>query len=302
MENLENTGRRLALLSIGVSIGLAVIKIFAGIQANSTSLLSDGFESAADVVASVMVFIGLWLASRPPDSNHPYGHGRYDTLSGLGVGALLFLAGIGICVRGFLSMHDSQQLASYAVYVLLFSLVVKGILAFWKFRVGKRISSASLEADAWNDTADMISGLIALVAVGLSLWDPVNWRAADHIGGIIIGLVVVVLGIRVVLKTVDHLVDTMPDENLLAEIREVALSVPGAKGIEKCFARRTGLKYHVDLHLEVDPELTVRESHRIAKQVKVILKEELDWVADVLVHVEPSEGAFPASVGTTPHR
>jgi divalent metal cation (Fe/Co/Zn/Cd) transporter len=104
----------------------------------------------------------------------------------------------------------------------------------------------------------------------------------------VIGVIVFLLAFRLVRYTVDQLVDTMPDAARMAEIRMVAMSVPGAMGIEKCFARRTGLKYHVDLHLEVDPHMTVRESHYIATQVRVQIKETLGWVADVLVHVEPS--------------
>jgi cation diffusion facilitator family transporter len=124
--------------------------------------------------------------------------------------------------------------------------------------------------------------------VGLTLASPQVFGAADHLGGMIIGVIVFFLSIQVVRRTVGQLLDTSPEPRKLAEIRSAALSVPGALGIEKCLARRTGLKYHVDLHLEVDPEMTVRESHEIATEVKIQVKEKLPWVADVLVHVEPS--------------
>jgi cation diffusion facilitator family transporter len=131
-----------------------------------------------------------------------------------------------------------------------------------------------------------MSGAVALVAVILSIfWS--QFAAADHYGGFIIGLIVIFLGFRVVRETVLQLMDTMPDSKQMAQIREVAMQVPGAKGIEKCFARKTGLRYHVDLHLEVDPDLTVRESHDIARAVKRKIRAEVDWVEDVLVHVEP---------------
>jgi cation diffusion facilitator family transporter len=127
------------------------------------------------------------------------------------------------------------------------------------------------------------------VATGglLSIFGPREWAAADHYGGCIIGLIVVFLGLRVSRETVRYLVDTMPDETQVAQIRAAALRVAGARGIEKCFARKTGLRYHVDLHLEVDPELTVRASHEIAHLVRDAVKSELAWVEDVLVHVEP---------------
>jgi divalent metal cation (Fe/Co/Zn/Cd) transporter len=125
------------------------------------------------------------------------------------------------------------------------------------------------------------------------------------LGSIVIGFIVVFVGVRVVRRTVDQLTDTMPDDYSMKQIRAAANSVPGALGVEKCFARRTGFKYHVDLHLEVDPDLTVRESHEIAAQVKAQVKKRLNWVADVLVHVEPAPDAIrefqATSEGTTHH-
>ena len=146
----------------------------------------------------------------------------------------------------------------------------------------------SLHADAWHDITDLISTTVALIAIALTLLDPVRFHSADHLGGMLIGLIVIFLSVRVVRRTVEFLTDTMPGDDLMRQIRAVAATVPGALAIEKCWARRTGLKYHVDMHLEVDPGLTVRESHSIATQVRIAIKENLDWVADVLVHVEPS--------------
>ena len=159
-----------------------------------------------------------------------------------------------------------------------------------KFRVGRRIQSSSLVADAWNDAVDILSATAALVALSLTLYDPSHFLAADHYGGFTVGLVVVLTGLRVMRDTSLDLMDTMPEENSLEQIREVAMSVPGVLGVEKCFARKTGLQHHVDLHLEVDPNLTVRESHDIATSARIRLCEQLPWIADVLVHIEPAPG------------
>ena len=148
----------------------------------------------------------------------------------------------------------------------------------------------SWPADAWNDAVDILSGLAALTAVSVTLYDPQRFLAADHYGGFAVGLVVVFTGLRVARDTGLQLMDTMPDEHKMRTIREVAQEVVGVEGVEKCFARKTGLQYHVDLHLEVDPEITVRSSHDIAEQVRNRIREKLDWVADVLVHVEPRRG------------
>ena len=302
----ESVGERLALISVAAGALLSLTKILVGFAANSTSLVSDGFEGAADVVSSAIVFVGLHLAGRPADQNHPYGHGRFETLSGLAVGALLFLAGFLIFWRSAVTMDSGQEVRSFALYPLFLSVLVKITLGGWKFRVSRRIGSASLNADAWHDVTDLISTTVALIAIGLTLYDPKLFRGADRIGGMLIGLIVLVLSVRVVRQTVDFLTDTMPSNDLMRQIRGVAATVPGALAIEKCWARRTGLKYHVDMHLWVDPGLTVRESHSIATQVRVAIKENLEWVADVLVHIEPSQAVHlpdeAASLAVPPER
>jgi len=282
-------GRRIAILSIAVSAGLAIAKVLIGWMAGSTSVVADGLESAGDVIASSIVLFGLTVASIPPDREHPYGHGRAETLTGLAVGAILGAAGAAICIHA-LEHVDAVHTppAAYGMWPLLASIALKSGLSSMKFRVGRRIRSAALVADARNDTVDILSGTVALIALGLTLYDPSRFLAADHYGGFAVGLIVIFTGVRVVRETSLQLMDTMPDEALMNRIRAVALSVPGAHGVEKCFARKTGLQYHVDLHLEVDPNITVRQSHEIATQVRIALKERLDFIADVLVHVEPA--------------
>jgi len=288
----EKLARRVATASIGVSAVLAVVKIVIGLAANSVALVSDGFEATADFFTSSLVLAGLWVASKPADEDHPYGHGRFETLMGLAIGVMLVAAGTGICLRALEQRHDQHTPAFYAIWPLAGSIVLKSGLSAAKFHFSRRIGSAGLGADAWNDFVDILSGTVALIAVLVSIFAGGELSAADHYGGFIIGLIVVFIGLRVVRETVLQLMDTMPDEQQMAQIREAAMRVHGALGIEKCFARKTGLRYHVDLHLEVDPDLSVRASHEIATDVKRAIKSDLDWVEDVLVHVEPH---IPAS-------
>src|SRR5947209_6604065 len=256
-------------------------------KVGSAAVVSDGLEALGDALSSGFVYLGLWLASKPPDYEHPYGHGRYETLSGLAVGGILLLGGAGILWHGVTHFNERSHLQIYALYPLAATVILKVGLAGAKFRTGRRLASTAMEADGWHDLTDLASTGVAFLAVGLTLANPTRFGNADHIGGVVIGIIIVFLSIHVVRRTVDQLLDTMPESAKMCEIRQTALEVPGALGIEKCFARRTGLKYHVDLHLEVDPEMTVRESHDIASAVKFAIKEQLPWVADVLVHVEP---------------
>lgn len=283
-------GRRVALAGMAVSGSLAAIKIITGLLAGSTSVVADGVESASDVIASGIVLFGLMVAAKPADANHPYGHGRFETITGLGVATMLALTGAAICVKSMQQVYETHDPpASYAIWPLIGSIIAKSVMSLFKFHWGRRLRSDSLLADAWNDSVDILSGLVALAAVGLTLYDPSRFLAADHYGGLGVGLIVIFLGVRVAHETSLHLMDTMPSDEAMREIRAAALTVPGALGVEKCFARKTGLQYHVDLHLEVDPQMTVRDSHEIATAVRDRIRERLDWVADVLVHVEPHE-------------
>jgi cation diffusion facilitator family transporter len=281
-------GQRIALTSIGVSAVLAAIKIVVGLKASSTAVVSDGFESASDVLSSSIVFAGLVIASRPPDADHPYGHGRFEILSALFVGAILSATGALICFSSVQHAFGPPHVPQFfAIWPLLLSIGCKGVLWVFKRGYGRRMRSEALMADAWNDAMDVLSAVVALTGLSIALSNPGRFAVFDEAGGFGVGVVVVALGLRVMRDTALQLMDTMPDKALLDQIREVALAVPGALGIEKCLARKTGMEYHVDLHLEVDPNLTVQASHDIATQVRIVIKERLDWVADVLVHVEP---------------
>lgn len=284
----ELAGRRIAIASMVISAGLAAAKIIIGLHASSTATVSDGIESAGDVLASGLVLLGLIIAAKPPDAEHPYGHGRLETLSALAVGMMLVTTGVLIAVESLhLSHGPGHPPLAYAIWPLIASIVIKLVLSISKRHYGRRIQSSGLVADAWNDAVDVLSGATALLGLSLTLLYPERFPAADRIGGSAVGVIVIFLGIHVVHDTVVQLMDTMPNPEAMARIRAVGLAVPGVLGIEKCFARKTGLKWHVDLHLEVDPAMSVYDSHEIATQVRERIRSEIDWVADVLVHVEP---------------
>lgn len=287
----QKTGRHIALLSMGLSAALATSKIAVGLAAQSAAVVSDGIESASDVVASGIVLFGLTIAAKPADEDHPYGHGRFELMAALLVGFLLAGTGLWICFRAMRHAQDNYTPAAFAIWPLIVSTFVKGAISIAKFRTGRRIRSEALIADGWNDTVDILSGLVALSAVSLSIWFPGQFAAADRYGAFAVGLIVIFLGLRVMRETALQLADTMPDPRRLDDVRRAALTVPGALAVEKCFARKTGLGYHVDLHLEVDGEMTVRESHLLGHHVRDHILAKLPWVADVLVHVEPHAAA-----------
>ena len=281
--------RRVARISIAVSCGLAAANVAVGLTAGSASVFATGVEFLGDVVATTFVLIGMTLAARPADENHPYGHGRIEILAGLALGAILAAGGVGICWRSLQGVNDVHPPpGAYAIWPLVGSILVRGVMSTVKFRVGRRVGSASLTADAWNDAVDILSAAAALAALGLTLHDPVRFLAADHYGGCTVGLFVIYTGLRVMRDTAMDLIDTMPDQAVIDSIREAAREVAGVDGVEKCFARKTGFRHHVELHVEVNPAMTVAASHGIAMEVRRHIKKKLASVADVLVHIEPT--------------
>ena len=290
----SSSGRRVALAGLGASALLATLNIVVGIVTNSISVLATGLEFAGDVLASTVVLIGLIVAVRPADENHPYGHGRVETLAAFLVGVILVAGGIGICWNSLQAVGEFHAPPTRAaVTVLVIAIVVRGLMSVIKFRVGRRIQSAALVADAWNDTVDILAALTALTAVALVMYDSTRFLAADHYGGFAVGIIVVLTGLRVLREASLELMDTMPDGGMIDSVRAAASAVEGVRGIDKIRARKTGFKYHVDLHIEVDPRLTVAASHVIAGRVRTRVRAELTWVADVLVHVEPVAETSP---------
>lgn len=282
-------GRRLALTGMLVSAVLAALNVAVGQWTHSASLLATGVEFAGDVLASGVVWLGMTVGVRPADENHPYGHGRVETLAAFLVGLVLVAGGAGICWN---AVHDVAERhappSALALLTLLGVIAVRGAMSTMKFRAGRRIGSAALMADAWNDAVDILSAVVALAAVGAAIYGGERYLAADHYGAFAVGLIVVGTGLRVIHSASLDLVDTMPDPRMIELVRGVAMAVPGVAGIDKVHARRTGFRYHVDLHLEVPPEMTVLHSHALAGHVRSRIREQLRWVADVLVHVEPA--------------
>jgi len=283
------TGRRVALASIAASVLLASANIIVGLLTRSSSVLATGVEFAGDVLASSIVLLGMIVAVKPPDSDHPYGHGRIETLAAFVVGLILLAGGVGICWNSLRAIGDLHPPPSgSAVAVLIFAATVRGVMSAVKFRVGRRINSAALVADAFNDTVDILAAMVALTAVGLAMYDADRFLAADHYGGFAVGVIVVLTAMRVLRDAALELMDTMPSGEMIEHVRASAAQVPGVLGVDKSYARKTGFRYHVDLHIEVDPRLTVAESHAIAGRVRSRVRDEIGWVADVLVHVEPA--------------
>lgn len=286
--------RKVAMVSVATNIVLSLANVSVGLMAGSRSAVAAGVEFGADAVAALLVYGGLVLAARPPDREHPYGHGRAEIVTGLILGMMLVVTGFTIADQslvGFRLPHPPP--AAAAVVPLVIAALVKGVLMAVKFRYGRLVGSAALVADAWNDTVDILSAVAALVGLGLTVYDAQRFLAADHFGGVAVGVIVIGTGLMIIRNTSLELMDTMPSAVLIRAIRTSSHKIPGVRGVEKCWARKTGLRYHVDIHVEVDPAMPVVDAHDIAERVRHQIRGDLPQIADVLVHIEPAPKPAP---------
>ena len=266
--------KRVATVAIALNVALSATKLIVGHLAHSTAVFADGIENACDLFGSGIVLFGLHVAAQPPDRDHPYGHGRSETIAGLAVGFPLGVSGLVICYQSLHSIHvTSHRPELFAVWPMLVSIFAKADASSGKLFYGRKLQSEALIADAHHDGVEIVSGVVALTAVGLSIYDPAHFASADHWGGFVVGIFVLYTAWYVVREASRELMDVMPEQRRMDQIRRVALSVSGALGVEKIFARKTGLNYHVELHLEVNRNMAVRDAHAISSETRFPIRE-----------------------------
>jgi cation diffusion facilitator family transporter len=275
--------------SIGSNFVLALVKAFVGIAGNSFALVADAVESATDVVASVIVWLGIRYSTRPADENHPYGHGRAEGLITFIVSAFLIVSGTTIAVQGVQNLFKPQPTPEpYTLAVLAAIILGKELLYRYVHAKGVRLHSTSLQADAWHHRSDAITSVVAFVGVATALWMGPGWEKADDIAAIAAAGVIYYNAYRIFRPALREIMDENSHEALIAALRHVATTVPGIAGTEKCHIRKLGMVYMVDLHAQVDGNLSVTDGHRLAHALKDAIRNAHPEVAEVLVHIEPT--------------
>jgi cation diffusion facilitator family transporter len=295
-------GLRSTLAGIIVNVCLAAIKGIAGVAGNSWALVADGIESLTDVFSSLIVYVGLRLAMRPPDENHPYGHGKAEPMAALVVSAGLLAA------AGFIAVESIQEIVSggtppapFTLLVLLVVVIAKEAMFRFVNTVGHSIGSRAVKTDAWHHRSDAITSGVAFVGISIALIGGPGWEAADDWAALVASGLIAFNAVLLLRPAVEELGDALPGTRLNQEIGPIATGVPGVIEIEKCFVRKMGFDYYVDLHVVVDGNLPVSRGHEIAHHVKDAIRHAYPRVADVLVHVEPGEVArTQPPIGDTP--
>src|ERR1043166_6855678 len=287
-QNLQ-IGARLALIGLVVNIAFAIIKILGGVFGNAYALIADGMESALDVAGSLVIWGGLRFAARPPDATHPYGHGKAEPLTAIFVACVVLLAAVGIAIESARTMflpHDKP--AAITLVILLSVVIVKESLFRYVIRFGRAVESMAIEADAWRHRADVLSSIAAFIGISIALIGGEKWRSADNWAAIFVCFVIGSIGVRLLRPAIYEILDTAPRGEIVDRVRASAASVKGVAQIDKSFVRKMGLSFYVDLHVEVDGDISVREGHHIAHAVKRAIQASDPRIADVLVHIEPA--------------
>lgn len=284
----ESTAIKTTYFSIAGNFLLAVIKGLAGFFGNSYALIADAIESTTDIFSSFLVYLGLRYAQKPADENHPYGHGRIEPLITFVVVGFLIVAATIIAYQAVQNMRTPHELPE------VWTLYVLGAIILWKeasYRIvlkkSKETHSSSLKADAWHHRSDAITSVAAFIGISIALIMGEGWEAADDWAALFASGFILYNCYKIFRPALGEIMDEDTHGELEAEIREIAITVPGVRGTEKCLIRKVGLRYLVDLHAEVDGELTVKKGHKIAHDLKDTLMHKLPQLADLLIHIEP---------------
>lgn len=286
--------RRIAVISLLVNLALAFVKLVTGLVGHSYALVADAIESLADVFASVIVWSGLRIAGRPPDTNHPYGHGKAEPLAALLVALMLFGAGVGIGFQAVREIITPQYTpAPYTLWVLIAVVIVKEGMFRVARRVGRGAGSSAVLADAWHHRSDALTSLAAGVGIAIALIGGEGYEPADDWAALLASGVVLVNAGRLLAVPMRELMDT-DQEEVTAEVCRIAGTLPGVAHIEKAFTRKSGLGYLVDMHMQVDPGMSVAAAHALSHDAKDAIRAALPRVQDVLIHIEPYEPAAAA--------
>lgn len=290
--DLYRQARKAATWGIAVSLGLGLAKLLGGLFGHSLALVSDAAHSLVDAALSAALLGALLVAQRPADREHPYGHARFEAVAGSGVALLLIALALGIAHEAFVTIGVDRILpAAYTLAIALGGALVQEALYRQTRRVARETGSAALLAAAWDYRLDAFGSIAVVAGVALARWGGPSWRWADHAAALVVASGVLWVGVTLLWGNIQDLMDRQANPDLLDAVRDQAMSVKGVLGVETLRVRKVGLEYLVDIHVEVDPEHSVRDGHAIAHAVKDRVIDRFVPIRDVLVHVEPSPEA-----------
>lgn len=280
---------RLVLGGILLNAVLAAVKLAGGIFGHTYALIADAAESMLDILSSTLVWAGFRVAARPPDADHPYGHGKAEPLAGLAVSMFIF------AMAGWVGWHAVHEIitphqgpAWWTLLVLAGVIVAKATLSRRLGTASAEMGSTALGIEALHHWSDALTSAAAFAGIGIALWGGKGWETADDWAALFACVIIAFNGVGMFLKALGDVMDTALPKNFENEVRALALAVPGVRALDKVRMRKSGLSHLVDIQVRVDGNLTVREGHAIAHAVKdALLASAQHAIDDVTVHIEP---------------
>ncbi len=302
LEQRKLMTRNITLWGVLVNLVLAVAKIIGGVAGYSAALLADGIHSLSDLASDGMVLLAARHAGEDADDDHPYGHARFETLTTVALGVLLILVGIGIAweaIEKLVSDSKTEIPMAYTLYIAAASIVSKEVLYHMTKRVGLRIRSKMLEANAWHHRTDAISSIVVLIGIAGAIQ---GIPELDAYAALVVAIMVMKIGGELAWQSLMELVDTALEPELLEQIKQKILSIPEVREMHMLRSRRMGHNALVDVHILVAPNLSVSEGHHISEAVERVLIDNFEEINDVTVHIDPEDDLQKASCGHLPLR
>lgn len=276
--------------SIAGNALLALAKAVTGIFGNSYALIADAIESTTDVFSSLLVLLGLRYANKPADDNHPYGHGKAEPLITFMVVGFLIVSATVIAYESIENIRTPHKVPEpYTLIVLFVIIVIKEVSYRFVSKKGDETNSSALKADAWHHRSDAITSIMAFIGISIALFMGKGYENADDWAALFASGFILFNAYLILRPALGEVMDEHRYEDIENEIREIAQHNSGVVETEKCHIRKTGMTYHVDLHIAVDAEISVKAGHDIAHRVKDEILKNMPQIADILIHVEPDD-------------
>ncbi len=278
-----------ARLGLAVNLALGLVKGIGGVVSGSFALVADAVNSLGDAFSSVVVLVALHVAQRPPDEEHPYGHSRAEAIAGSNVALVVILSALYVgyeAVRRLMVSHELPP--AWTLWIAGANAVIKELLYRYKMTVGRRTGSSAVIANAWDHRSDAMCSLAVFVGLLTVRVGGPRWIWADEAAALVVVAMILWTGAALFRKSASELMDVQADDELVKQIRQSASAVPGVAGVEKLLVRKSGLEFLADMHIEVDPQMSVAQGHALGHDVKDRLLKQFPMLRDILVHLEPA--------------
>ncbi|HEY4234584.1 MAG TPA: cation diffusion facilitator family transporter [Lacipirellulaceae bacterium] len=285
---LYSSARRVTTIGLAANLALGITKLVAGFLGHSFALLSDGVHSIGDSFSSVIVLASLYIAQRPADRQHPYGHTRAESVGSLSLAWIIAFTAVLVGWEALFRLREPTNTPeAWTLWVAVANTVLKELLYRVNRHVGQRVGSQAVVTSAWDHRIDAFCSLAVVAGVGAVTWGGQRFAWADGAAALVVIAIILWSAFNLLRTSASQLLDQQADEDVVSEIRAAARNVPGVRGIEKLRVRRSGMELFADMHVEVDPHLSVERGHDIGHEVKARLLDDFTALRDVLVHLEP---------------